>query len=107
MKHADGGNLPVTDCLIGTGDFAEFIDQLSQVLSRQHSSDGVTPDILFVGATGGVRAALKDGKITEARLDAFRAALVRAFEGQMRVVRCEVVTGGQAAEWRLEAAQAT
>jgi len=106
LKHADGGNLPVTDSLTGTGDFAEFIDQLSQVLSRQHSADGVTPDILFVGATGGVRAALKDGKINESRLDAFRAALVRAFEGQMRVVKFEVVTGVQEAEWELEAAQA-
>lgn len=106
LKHADGGNLPVTDCLTGAGDFSEFIDQLSLVLSRQLSADGVTPDILFVGATGGVRAALKDGKITEARVDAFRAALVRAFEGQVRVVKFEVVTGGQEAAWELEAANA-
>lgn len=106
LKHADGGNLPVTDCLTTTANADEFIAQLKSVLSHQHDSDGFTPDILYIGATGGVRSALDKGTITEAQLEAFRAALTSAFDGRMRIVKFEVLTGAQEAAWELDAAQA-
>lgn len=106
LKHADGGNLPVTDCLTTSSNADEFIAQLNSVLSCQHDADGFAPDILYVGATGGVRSALDKGTITELQLEAFRTALTSAFGGRMRIVKFEVLTGAQEAAWELDAAQA-
>ena len=106
LRHADGGNLPITDCLTTTNNSGEFIEQLDALLSLQHDADGFTPDILYVGATGGVRSSLDKGTITEAQLEAFRTALASAFDGRMRVVKFEVLTGAQEAAWELDAAQA-
>ena len=102
-RHADGGNLPVTDGLTAP---AEFVRQLSVSLARQYDVNGFTPDILYVGATGGVRSALANGSITDEVVASFRDALVSAFRGSIQVVKFEVLTGKQEAVWELEAAQA-
>ena len=102
LKHADGGNLPLTDIIPGApgGAFRgetlaerldEFLRHLEGVLDEQHSRDGSPPSeggggdgapsegggdgappppppdrsILFVGATGGVREAVEQGRLSE------------------------------------------
>lgn len=110
IKHADGGNLPLTDFFLPTATpekFAEFIEKLKHVLARQYVVDSILPEILYVGATGGVRKAIESGRIESIQVEAFRGALSAAFSGDsgMRVVKFEVLTGSQEASWELDAAQ--
>ena len=92
LKHADGGNLPLTDVVPGTqggglsgGTLAErvhdFIGALSRALERPLIEGGERerPAILLIGGTGGVRAALDDGTLTDRDVVAMRTAFSAAF----------------------------
>lgn len=106
IKQADGGNIPLTDVLLPSMEpeqkFAEFISKLKEALAGQEEL--LRPSILYVGATGGVRAAFESGKINEATVEAFRLALLTAFQ-EVPVVRFEVLPGKQEAALELSAAQ--
>jgi len=106
IKQADGGNIPLTDVLLPSMEpekkFAEFISKLKGALAGQEEL--LRPSILYVGATGGVRAAFESGKINEATVEAFRLALLTAFQ-EVPVVRFEVLPGKLEAALELEAAQ--
>ena len=106
IRSADGENLPLTDCL-ASGDFTAFLDALASALAGERAASGFAPDLLYVGATGGVREAVETGQITPEQVVAFRSALVRAFGGGVAThrVQFEVLSGEQEATWELEAAQ--
>ena len=108
FKHVDGGNLPITDILPdasggafqGTtleGRLEEFIVNLKRVLKEQDISDLSS---LYVGATGGMRECIAQGKIGDAEIGIIRSGFETAFASeQMSVVKFEVLTGGQEATW--------
>lgn len=64
------------------------------------------PTLLFVGATGGVREALADGRMTSQAVNEFSRAIEGAFIATIPHVRVTVLTGEQEATWELGAARA-
>lgn len=120
LKHTgDGGNLPLTDVIPGTqgGCFvgqtlvqrvADFIVCLQEALARPLVEGGERekpPDILLIGGTGGMRSAVEEGKLASHDLDTIRTLFVAAFGGKVRVVKFEVITGGEEATWEHQGAQ--
>jgi hypothetical protein len=114
FKHVDGGNLPLTDILPDASGGAfqgttleerlqEFIANLKRVLKEQGISDLSS---LYIGATGGMRESIAQGKMGEAEVAVIRSGFEAAFTSeQMSVVRFEVLTGEQEARWEIDAAQ--
>lgn len=114
FTHADGGNLPITDILPDASGGAfqgttlearleEFIANLNRVLKDEDIS-GLSS--LFVGATGGMRECIAEGKVGEAEIGIIRCGFETAFASeQMSVVKFEVLTGDQEATWEHDAAQ--
>ena len=128
LKHADGGNLPLTDVLPGAKGQAfkgitvasrteEFIALVQLTLAdptafyvagkRSTTSAVGSIDSLYVGATGGMREQIAQGNMGEAEVAVVRSGFERAFGGAVRVVKFEVLTGGQEASWEHAAAQIT
>jgi hypothetical protein len=104
LKHADGGNMQITDVLT-SGEHAAFISQLKAIIAEQQTTACFEPIILYCGATGGVREAIEKGTIGSKQVDDFRSVLNKEFGAMMRVIKLEVLTGNQEAAWELEAAQ--
>ena len=114
LSHlVDKGNLPLTDIIPGSageafqsstllGRLGEFMDSLDHSLKTMEMS---SCDILFVGATGGVRAAMEEDRMSAVDVDAIREAIVERFSPSFTMVRFEVLTGSQEATWEHVAAQ--
>jgi hypothetical protein len=111
LKHRDRGNLPLTDIIPGTpGDgfvgrtlaerIAEFIDCLEEVLEFS-----TRVDMLYIGATGGVRASIEEGSLSSEDVACIRRAFTDAYAARVCVVKFVVVSGGQEATWEYDAAQ--
>ena len=109
----DKGNLPLTDVIPGSageafqsttllGRLDEFMDSLEFSLTQMEI---FSRDILFVGATGGVRAAMEEGRLSELDIDAINEAFVARFSSSFTVVRFEALSGSKEAVWEHAAAQ--
>ena len=96
-----GGNYPLTDAF-SNDTTAHFIHQLNQALSTLIDFH---PDVLFVGATGGVRKAIQNNDITQAQVEAFVDQLTAAFSATVNVVQFQVLDGTTEARYELKAAQ--
>ena len=83
---------------------------LNKALARDREGAGATsapPTLLIVGATGGLRSAIDEGKLGQRQVKIIRAAFVAAFQNvhSLKLVKFEVVTGQQEAAWEHKAAQ--
>tara|TARA_B110000208_G_C11757028_1_gene425534 strand:+ start:153 stop:1298 length:1146 start_codon:yes stop_codon:yes gene_type:complete len=117
LKHADGGNLPLTDIFPGAkgGAFQsttvadrcdEFIENLKGVLKEHHSAEEAPAmDSLFVGATGGMREKMVQGEMGEVEVATIRSVFERSFSDDDTAVTFDVLTGAQEAAWEHQAAQ--
>ncbi|GMH61298.1 hypothetical protein TL16_g03225 [Triparma laevis f. inornata] len=109
----DKGNLPLTDIIPGSageafqsktllGRLDEFMDSLEFSLKEMEIP---SRDILFVGATGGVRAAMEEDRLSNDDVAAINEAFVSRFSSYFKIVRFEVLSGSKEAVWEHAAAQ--
>jgi hypothetical protein len=103
VRNAEGGNFPLTEAF-ANNTTELFVSQLQRALAALDGG-GFRPELLFVGATGGVRAAIRDGVVAEEQVAAFSTALHEVFDATIRVVNFEVLDGTLEARWELDAAQ--
>jgi hypothetical protein len=101
IRNEDDGNYPLTDAF-SNNSTSLFIDQLRQEMSKLNNFH---PKILFVGATGGVRKAIENNKITSSQVDTFIEALNAAFSATVNVIKFAVLDGTTEASFELTAAQ--
>jgi hypothetical protein len=113
FKHADGGNLPITDILPNSvgGAFKgetlvdrlkEFIDKLKSVISGLEGCDDIK--MIYIGATGGMREKMEEGHLNQDDVETIASAFEQAFDDKI-AVKFEVISGGQEAAWEHSAAQ--
>jgi len=74
-----GGNVKLGDDVLKTGSFDLYLDLVSDGLRKLGWQMGMK---VFIGGTGGVRDLIKQGLVTEERVDEFRAALAARFGAQ-------------------------
>jgi hypothetical protein len=107
LKHRDGGNLPLTDIIPGaagggfvgetlTQRLSEFIDCLQAVLvaaGGKMLQEHPPATFMIIGATGGMRSAIDDGRFDQQQVETVRTAFTNAFQHSMQLIRFEVLTG--------------
>ena len=113
LRLPEGGNYKITDAFERAVPIAEsaaaFVGALRAEIADARSGGIEQPDILYVGATGGLRNMLSDGRVAPAALREFETSLLDglsgAFGGQKSVAKFGVISGEEEAAWELAAAE--
>ena len=108
LKVPAGGNFKITDAF-EVHDVAPsasvFADAISVELDDAKDAGIDAPGIVVVGATGGLRNMLHDGRVTTSQLLEYKALLLSGLRpSSRRVTKFEVISGEQEAAWELRAA---
>ena len=109
LKLPEGGNYKLTDAFEkGTAweNAAAFADALLAEIADARATAGIAqqPDLVFVGATGGLRNMVGDGQVTLASVREFEASLLSRLARSARTVKFSIITGEEEAAWELAAA---
>lgn len=113
LRLPEGGNYKITDAFERAVPIAEsaaaFAGALRAEIADARSGGIEQPDIIYVGATGGLRNMLSDGRVAPAALREFETSLLDglsgAFGGQKSVAKFGVISGEEEAAWELAAAE--
>ena len=102
VRSQGNKNFTLTNVLI-EGTYIPFINQLKSTLEENNIS--LTQDLLYIGATGGVREAVENGTVTNANVEAFREAITTTFS-TIKTVKFAVLDAvEEEARWELDAVQ--
>ena len=112
LKLPQGGNFKITDCFklfeghcMIAESTATFADALVAEINDAASSGIPSPGIVFVGATGGLRNMLDDGRLKQTQVSEFKSLLLaRLAQSGEHEAKFAVITGEQESTWELAAA---
>ena len=118
LKLQGGGNFKITDIFESHANStfvaADFITRSAQIFAdalRAEIEEALTvegipaPDVILIGATGGLRNMLGDGRLSQSSVSEFERVLVSLLQdSSRRSTRFAVITGEQEAAWELAAA---